>query len=92
MAAAVRLVAAPQGDELLALADTGSAGDKIELTVRSTASKLLVHDENDVEITVLDVTAGKATLTIPADKKTGNLRVTDATSDTKVKITVTEKQ
>ena len=77
---------------LLADKYEGVGGDKIELTVRSTATKLLVHDEIPTEITVLDVTAGKATLTIPADKKSGYLKVTDASSDTKVKVTVTEKK
>ena len=78
---------------LLADKTEGVAGDAILLTVRSGVLQLLVFDENDKQVgQPLPVGAdGKVTLTIPADKAAGHLRVADAASDTNVEITVNKK-
>ena len=70
----------------------GQAGDTILLTVRSSETKLSVYDESDARVMEIDVAGGKATLKIPADKKTGLLRVHDGASNTEVTITVLEKK
>lgn len=77
---------------LLADKSEGVAGDPVTLTVRSNGQVLLVFDENDQPVgQPLPVVAGKATLTIPADKAAGHLRIADAASDTNVKVTVVKK-
>ncbi len=68
------------------------AGDTVQLTVRSTETKLTVYDETDTRVMEIDVAAGAAILKIPADKKSGHLRVSDGASKTEVVITVTEKK
>ena len=70
----------------------GVAGDTIKLTVRSAETKLKVYDETDAPVMDLDVANGTASFKIPADKKSGLLRVHDGASKTEVKITVTEKK
>jgi len=77
---------------LLADKAEGVAGEAVTLTVRSNVQALLVFDENDQQVSQpLPVTAGKATLTIPADKVAGHLRIEDAGSNTNVKVTVVKK-
>ena len=78
---------------LLADKAEGVGGEPVVLTVRSGVLQLLVFDENNKQVgQPLPVGAdGKVTLTIPADKAAGHLRVADAASDTSVKITVNKK-
>ncbi|MBL9077381.1 MAG: hypothetical protein JNL08_07760 [Planctomycetes bacterium] len=79
-------------------ADKTSAmpGDAIAFTVASSATKLQVTDTTDankpVELPALDVAAGKAVLTIPADAKPGTWTVHDTVSGSRIEITVSEKK
>lgn len=78
--------------DLLADKKTGVPGDAIELTVRSTDDELEVYDADENRVTKLAVTGGKATFSIPAGTKPGDLFVRDSASHTQVKIEVTEKK
>ena len=77
---------------LLADKDAGVAGDKITIEVRSNDDELEVYDEAGKPVLKLPVAAGKTTLVVPADKKSGTLIVRDSASMTEVKITVSEKK
>lgn len=78
-------------------ADKSSAapGEVVTLTVRSSASELVVTDDTDTnnprQLAKLPVDASKKVVfTVPAEQKPGMLRITDTTSATEVKIRVTE--
>ncbi len=81
--------------ELDLSADKTSAapGEAVQFTVRSTASTLQVTDITDRNqpkaLEPLTVSAGAATLTVPADAKPGKWTVRDAVSGTEVTLTVT---
>ncbi len=79
--------------DLGALKTAAKPGEAIEFTVKSSAAELAVVDVTDSNapkaLDKLIVTAGKATLTIPADAKVdAKLVVRDAVSGTEVTITV----
>ena len=79
--------------DLAAKADGGKPGETIEFVVKSTAGKLAVIDRSDANspkaVADLEVAAGAAKWTIPADAKPGSkFVVRDAVSGTEVTITV----
>jgi hypothetical protein len=81
--------------DLLADKKSGVPGEVIVFTVRSTDDELEVYDADDQPVPTaakLPVSGGKATLTIPAGTKPGDIFVRDGASKTQVKIEVTEKK
>jgi hypothetical protein len=81
--------------DLSAKADTGKAGEAIEFVVKSSAGKLAIVDWSDSNspraVAEVDVVAGAAKWTIPADSNAGKKFVArDAVSGTEVTITVVE--
>lgn len=81
--------------DLSAKADTGKAGEAIEFVVKSSAGKLAIVDWSDSNspraVAEVDVAAGAAKWTIPADSKAGKKFVArDPVSGTEVTITVVE--
>ena len=70
-----------------------TAGDSIEFVVKTAATKLMVNNtsgEVPVPMAELPVTAGKATLVIPADFKAGTIVVSDGL--TTVTVAISEKK
>lgn len=84
--------------ELALAADKSSAmpGEAIVFTVPSGATRLQVTNTSNadqpIEMGPLEVAAGKAMLTIPADATPGTLTVHDAVSGSSTEIEVTEKK
>ncbi|MBM3973556.1 MAG: hypothetical protein FJ301_05590 [Planctomycetes bacterium] len=71
-----------------------TAGDRLVLTVRSADDELEIYDaaEGGALVAKLKVEAGKATWTIPADRKAGALFVRDSASMTDVVVEVEAKK
>ena len=89
------MAATPHRTGPLRQGDTGKAGEAIEFVVKSSAGKLAIVDWSDSNspraVAEVDVAAGAAKWTIPADSKAGKKFVArDPVSGTEVTITVVE--